>query len=188
MGGVSPRDCQHLPGRPAVYARNTPALTLPLSRNAFGSALAMFPWLSREDFYGVAVLSLTEKGVENLNPLAPCGVCCSWYTRALSWSCSLRCRILSILTRNRLEKIYEVNPEFRLVTFSDSSLSTVHITTLPSLSSALAMVGQYALAPSHRNHWLKQNHATLSSASLWFDSPPPLAWDVFLVPLQSYSL
>ena len=49
-----------------------------------------------------SVLSLTEPGGENLNPLPPCGVCSSW-----------------------LEKIYEVNQEFRLITFSDATLAKV---------------------------------------------------------------
>ena len=111
-----------------------PAGSLCAERNAFGAAVAMFPEIRRENFLGIAVLSNTEEGSdENLNPLAPCGVCCSW-----------------------LEKIYEVNPEFRLVTFSSTALEEVHVTTLSSLGASLNAVRDH-MQPNHTIH---MNHAT----------------------------
>ena len=79
-----------------------PSGSLCAERNAIGTALTMYPGLGRADFRGVAVLSLTG-GKDNLNPLPPCGVCSEW-----------------------LEKIQEVNPDFRVVTFSDQKLEWVH--------------------------------------------------------------
>eukprot|EP00668_Euglena_longa_P031863 GGOE01041131.1.p2 GENE.GGOE01041131.1~~GGOE01041131.1.p2 ORF type:complete len:356 (+),score=81.12 GGOE01041131.1:87-1154(+) len=90
-----------------------PSGSLCSERNAFGTALTMYPFLQREHFVGVAVLSLTE-GQANLNPLPPCGVCSAW-----------------------IDKIHEVNKEFRVVTFSDMSLQQLHITTLSPLATAL---------------------------------------------------
>ena len=66
-----------------------PSGSLCAERNAIGTAVAMYPDVQRENFRGVAVLSLTE-GESNLNPLPPCGVCSEW-----------------------LEKIVEVNPDVR---------------------------------------------------------------------------
>ena len=66
-----------------------PSGSLCAERNAIGTAVAMYPDVKRENFRGVAVLSLTE-GDSNLNPLPPCGVCSEW-----------------------LEKIVEVNPDVR---------------------------------------------------------------------------
>ena len=104
-----------------------------------------------QDFLGVSVLSLTEPGTDNLNPLPPCGVCSSW-----------------------LEKIYEVNSEFRLITFSDATLARVHITTLNSLGTALGHIGQHALSESHSDYNVPISHATslvvnCSKTTAWTD-------------------
>ena len=44
----------------------------------FGSHPCDASATAREDFRGVAVLSLTDDGEGNLNPLPPCGVCSEW--------------------------------------------------------------------------------------------------------------
>jgi len=93
-----------------------PTGSLCSERNAIGSALTRYPFLRREHFVGIAVLSLTE-GATNLNPLPPCGVCASW-----------------------IDKIHEVNQEFRVIMFSGVDLSQVHITTFSPLAAALCAI------------------------------------------------
>ena len=97
-----------------------PSGSLCAERNALGTALSMYPALSREDFIAVAVLSLTS-GARSLNPLPPCGVCSEWF-----------------------EKIYEVNAEFRVLTFSDESLSVVHVSSLAPVGGALRLIKAHA--------------------------------------------
>ena len=94
-----------------------PTGTLCAERNAIGNALAANQTLRRQDIKAVAVLSLhlTPKSAEvrdggaaasggdvpaevALNPLAPCGACMEW-----------------------LKKIAEVNPDFEVITFSDTA-------------------------------------------------------------------
>ena len=105
-----------------------PSGSLCAERNAIGTALSMYPRCSRADFKGVATLSLTE-GEGNLNPLPPCGVCSEW-----------------------LEKIVEVQPNFRVVTFSCQDLTYVNLSSLAPLSAALKQIANAsrqapALAP-----------------------------------------
>ena len=97
-----------------------PSGSLCAERNALGTALSMYPALAREDFVAVAVLSLTS-GARSLNPLPPCGVCSEWF-----------------------EKIYEVNAEFRVLTFSDESLSVVHVSSLAPVGGALRLIKAHA--------------------------------------------
>eukprot|EP00667_Euglena_gracilis_P010984 EG_transcript_11200 len=120
-----------------------PSGSLCSERNAFGTALTMYPFLHREHFVGVAVLSLTE-GDANLNPLPPCGVCSAW-----------------------IDKIHEVNKEFRVVTFSDMSLQQVHVTTLSPLATALQAIRDAEALPD------RPRDCQLSEAvQLAFHRPP----------------
>ena len=96
-----------------------PTGTLCAERNAIGNALAGDQTICRKHIHGVAVLSMTldssghvvdtaaggeEAGEVALNPLDPCGACMEW-----------------------LKKIGEVNPDFRIVTFANSSCDQVYI-------------------------------------------------------------
>ena len=65
-----------------------PSGSLCAERNAFGTAVSMYPFLRREDFVAVAVLSLTS-GAGNLNPLPPCGVCSEWIEKVCPTSSAL---------------------------------------------------------------------------------------------------
>merc|ERR1712060_576335 len=91
-------------------------------RNAIGNALAADQTLKRKDIRAVAVLSISLEPVvaassladENeqpsekaLNPLDPCGACMEW-----------------------LRKIAEVNPDFKVVTFSDTNCQSAFITPI----------------------------------------------------------
>jgi cytidine deaminase len=95
-----------------------PTGSLCSERNAIGSALAANPNLNRKNVLAVAVLSLERVGDEisskrvrnnsiineidtarnQLNPLGPCGACQEW-----------------------LKKISEVNPDFKVLTFTNLS-------------------------------------------------------------------
>ena len=103
-----------------------PTGTLCAERNAIGNALAADQSVRRQDMLGVAVLSVSLEprteapdvprgataahssaelsDVVALNPLDPCGACMEW-----------------------LKKIGEVNPDFRIVTFANSSCDQVYI-------------------------------------------------------------
>ena len=133
-------------GQPPVYWRgmnvevSMPTGTLCAERNAIGNALAGDQTLCRKDMAYVAVLSmdLTPPGGGGggsggsgggggggggggrvlhansddaaevaMNPLDPCGACMEW-----------------------LKKIGEVNPDFKVVTFADSSCEHVYITPI----------------------------------------------------------
>jgi cytidine deaminase len=98
-----------------------PTGTLCAERNAIGNALAADQTLCRRHLQAVAVLSLTldrdgeivggpeESGAPEvaLNPLDPCGACMEW-----------------------LKKVGEVNPEFKIVNFADTSCDQVYIRTV----------------------------------------------------------
>lgn len=76
-------------------------------RSAIGAALAEQPDLPRRDFVCVAVLAVTlgdEKASSSRNPIDPCGACREW-----------------------LLKIANVNPDFRVLTFTDERLSDVFV-------------------------------------------------------------
>ena len=135
-------------GQPPVYWRgmnvevSMPTGTLCAERNAIGNALAGDQTLCRKDMAYVAVLSMDltppgggakggggddggggARGVAAvsaavrgsdadaaevaMNPLDPCGACMEW-----------------------LKKIGEVNPDFKVVTFTDSSCEHVYITPI----------------------------------------------------------
>ena len=103
-----------------------PTGTLCAERNAIGNALAANQTLRRQDIHAVAVLSLlldpTSEDVATaagpdlpsevaLNPLAPCGACMEW-----------------------LKKIAEVNPDFKVITFSDTNCEHAYIAPIDVLS------------------------------------------------------
>ena len=75
-----------------------PTGTLCAERNAIGSAVAAIPKLERRHIQAVAVLSLKAGRPE----LGPCGACQEW-----------------------LQKMAEVNPDLRVVTFTDEGLTSV---------------------------------------------------------------
>lgn len=79
-----------------------PTGTLCAERNAIGTALAQDPTLCRSSIRAIAVLSIDHGGAPN--PLAPCGACREW-----------------------LAKISEVNPDFKVVTFEDTSCRTAFV-------------------------------------------------------------
>ena len=94
-----------------------PSGSLCAERNAIGSAVAMYPDIAREDFRGVAVLSLTDEGAGNLNPLPPCGGQ-STRTHTLGYHPApadsrptFESRLVAVCSE-WLEKIVEVNPNF----------------------------------------------------------------------------
>lgn len=123
-----------------------PTGSLCSERNVIGTALASDPSLQRTDLRMIAVLSMSalfqthphngkdshEKGHTcglkrprgwsqlsdgssvaghtGLNPISPCGACNEW-----------------------LKKIAEVNPDFKVVTFSDSSCESVFVSEVSSL-------------------------------------------------------
>lgn len=101
-----------------------PTGTLCAERNAIGNALAADQSLERSDMRAVAVLSVSldpsaeKRGSVNLlnvselgeiamNPLDPCGACMEW-----------------------LRKISEVNPDFKVLTFTSTSCEKVFITPI----------------------------------------------------------
>lgn len=96
-----------------------PTGTLCAERNAIGNAIAADQTMSRHDMQAVAVLSipLSAEGLKEsdsatgavvaLNPLDPCGACMEW-----------------------LRKIAEVNPDFKVLTFTDTSCEHVYITPI----------------------------------------------------------
>ena len=102
-----------------------PTGTLCAERNAIGNALAADQTLCRRHLQAVAVLSLTldrdgeivggpeESGAPEvaLNPLDPCGACMEW-----------------------LRKIAEVNPDFKVITFSDTTCDSAIITPIDYLT------------------------------------------------------
>ncbi|XP_063933228.1 uncharacterized protein LOC135145028 isoform X2 [Zophobas morio] len=101
-----------------------PTGTLCSERNAIGTALTQDPSLTRYDFKMLAVLglgvgstvaqpvfarscySIPAKFLER-NPLGPCGSCIEW-----------------------LKKIAEVNPDFKIITFTDSSCTSIFVRSL----------------------------------------------------------
>lgn len=108
-----------------------PTGTLCAERNAIGNALANDQSLRREDIRAIAVLSVsiarredgensqqagadetaTDKGETLLNPLDPCGACMEW-----------------------LRKIAEVNPDFKVITFNDTTCESAIITPIEYLT------------------------------------------------------
>ena len=102
-----------------------PTGTLCAERNAIGNALAGDHSVHRRDMLAVAVLSVTlsppkhevtDQALERttspddevaLNPLDPCGACMEW-----------------------LRKIAEVNPDFKVLTFTSTSCEKVFITPI----------------------------------------------------------
>ena len=101
-----------------------PTGTLCAERNAIGNALAADQSVHRRDMLAVAVLSVSldpagatdavavsqvtdEVGTVALNPLDPCGACMEW-----------------------LKKISEVNPDFKVLTFTSTSCEKVFITPI----------------------------------------------------------
>ena len=107
-----------------------PTGTLCAERNAIGNALAADQSLERADMLMIAVLSvsLDPSNSENrpksdtveidvdtgseladvaMNPLDPCGACMEW-----------------------LKKISEVNPDFRVLTFTSTNCEKVFITPI----------------------------------------------------------
>jgi len=115
------------PGAPNQFYRgmnlevSMPTGTLCAERNAIGNALASDQTLRREDIRSVAVLSvsLAERPPDELvdgrdvalNPLDPCGACMEW-----------------------LRKIAEVNPDFKVITFSDTTCDSAIITPIDYLT------------------------------------------------------
>jgi len=115
------------PGAPNHFYRgmnlevSMPTGTLCAERNAIGNALASDQTLRREDIRSVAVLSvsLAERPPDELvdgrdvalNPLDPCGACMEW-----------------------LRKIAEVNPDFKVITFSDTTCDSAIITPIDYLT------------------------------------------------------
>ena len=124
-----------------------PTGSLCSERNVIGTALASDPSLQRTDLRMIAVLSMSVlfqpqtkllnrgnspstgrpmyirprglsqlsdssgmTGQAGLNPISPCGACNEW-----------------------LKKIAEVNPDFKVITFSDSSCESVFVTEVSSL-------------------------------------------------------
>ncbi len=83
-----------------------PTGTLCAERNAIGTALANDPGIKRKDIKMISVLSLLTNGdnPQHINPLSPCGACMEW-----------------------LRKIAEVNPDIKIVTFTDTSCSEVFV-------------------------------------------------------------
>jgi cytidine deaminase len=103
-----------------------PTGTLCAERNAIGNALASDQSLRREDIHAVAVLSVSidrrgdadgsggeegDNGETLLNPLDPCGACMEW-----------------------LRKIAEVNPDFKVITFNDTTCESAIITPIEYLT------------------------------------------------------
>jgi len=94
-----------------------PTGTLCAERNAIGNALAADQTMGRSDMKAVAVLSiplLKDSSQQQqvldtvaLNPLDPCGACMEW-----------------------LKKIGEVNPDFRVLTFTNTDCDKVYITPI----------------------------------------------------------
>lgn len=85
-----------------------PTGTLCAERNAIGSAFAALPTLERRHLQAVAVLSL------GTNPeLGPCGACQEW-----------------------LQKMADVNPDLRIVTFTDEALTQVCVEAAKDFSQA----------------------------------------------------
>jgi cytidine deaminase len=102
-----------------------PTGTLCAERNAIGNALAGDHSVHRRDMLAVAVLSVTlsppkhevtDQALERttspddevaLNPLDPCGACMEW-----------------------LRTIAEVNPDFKVLTFTSTSCEKVFITPI----------------------------------------------------------
>ena len=98
-----------------------PTGTLCAERNAIGNALAGDQTICRKHIHGVAVLSMTldssghvdtaaggeEAGEVALNPLDPCGACMEW-----------------------LKKISEVNPDFKVLTFTKTDCEKVFVTPI----------------------------------------------------------
>ncbi|KAL1527955.1 hypothetical protein AB1Y20_009326 [Prymnesium parvum] len=109
------------PGEAPVFWRglnvevSMPTGTLCAERNAIGNALAGDQTMCRSDMKGVAVLSipLNKDRVEDrddtvaLNPLDPCGACMEW-----------------------LKKIAEVNPDFMVLTFTNTACEKVYVTPI----------------------------------------------------------
>ena len=100
-----------------------PTGTLCAERNAIGNALAADQSIGRGDMLAVAVLSVTldpdhdaashhgntktDLGQIAMNPLDPCGACMEWH-----------------------KKISEVNPDFKVLTFTSTSCEKVFITPI----------------------------------------------------------
>ena len=106
-----------------------PTGTLCAERNAIGNALAADQAVHRRDMLGVAVLSVpldraaevkamertrgelvpmsSEAAETALNPLDPCGACMEW-----------------------LKKISEVNPDFKVLTFTSTSCEKIFVTPI----------------------------------------------------------
>jgi len=95
-----------------------PTGTLCAERNAIGNALAADQSVHRRDMLAVAVLSVSlapdgalirDAGSDDiaLNPLDPCGACMEW-----------------------LKKISEVNPDFKVLTFTSTSCEKVFVTPI----------------------------------------------------------
>ena len=102
-----------------------PTGTLCAERNAIGNALAADQSVHRKDMLAVAVLSVSlappdgskveqggrastlEVGDIALNPLDPCGACMEW-----------------------LKKISEVNPDFKVLTFTSTNCEKVFVTPI----------------------------------------------------------
>jgi len=99
-----------------------PTGTLCAERNAIGNALAADQSIERSDMLAVAVLSVSlhpdadhaaisestgELGDIAMNPLDPCGACMEW-----------------------LKKIAEVNPDFKVLTFTSTNCEKVFITPI----------------------------------------------------------
>jgi cytidine deaminase len=83
-----------------------PTGTLCAERNAIGTALASDPGLKRQDIKMIAVLSLftNDESPQHLNPLLPCGACMEW-----------------------LRKIAEVNPDLKIINFTDPQCTEVFV-------------------------------------------------------------
>ena len=106
-----------------------PTGTLCAERNAIGNAIAHDQSLRREDIRAVAVLSVSlskrpevERNLSGgdesddaadtaLNPLDPCGACMEW-----------------------LRKIAEVNPDFKVITFMDTTCESALVTPIEYLT------------------------------------------------------
>jgi len=84
-----------------------PTGSLCAERNAIGSALAQHPDIRRNDFLMIAVLSLIDQEGNHINPLAPCGVCNEW-----------------------LLKFAEVNPDFKVLSYSNPNCDSVYVKQL----------------------------------------------------------
>eukprot|EP00300_Choanocystis_sp_HF-7_P014389 c18674_g1_i4.p1 GENE.c18674_g1_i4~~c18674_g1_i4.p1 ORF type:complete len:230 (+),score=55.54 c18674_g1_i4:298-987(+) len=112
------QDGTHLFYRGINMEVSMPTGSLCAERNAISTALAADLSLTRSEFVMLGVLSVTIPTSDPptpgktpdtiaLNPLAPCGACQEW-----------------------LKKVSEVNPDFRVVTFTNTKCESVYVNSV----------------------------------------------------------